>query len=332
MLWLVGSSSARSDVVLEIQAQLSLFLFPAQVGQDGPDDVGCNPVSPRKNVSGSPGFDPLGPIVPSCGFGDLLDGGFVAHDDFDSRSVLISDRTSFCGEFVDPEASLSVHQSGGVSCQHWIADDSALMGEFGLGALVQRLFLREVGASAPKGTVTFLHSDREVNDIVSSALKDAAAITIHPNDGGVGVASDVKIRTYMGDEYMAIAWPTTFRQMKNDLESVYQYRDQGFQMIYNGEIGKFEGVRFIEQTNVSKGKYNSSTRAFTAWSQALSDWIFFFGEDTVAEAIVVPEEMRGAIPSDFGRSRGVAWYYLGGFAITQTQAAQARVVMWDSAV
>ena len=54
-------------------------------------------------------------------------------------------------------------------------------------------------------------------------------------------------------------------------------------------------------------------------------------EDTVAEAIAVPEEVRGKIPSDYGRSRGVAWYYLGGFGIVQTAAAQARIVAWDSA-
>ena len=29
--------------------------------------------------------------------------------------------------------------------------------------------------------------------------------------------------------------------------------------------------------------------------------------DTVAEAIAVPEEIRGKIPSDYGRSKGVAW-------------------------
>ena len=63
----------------------------------------------------------------------------------------------------------------------------------------------------------------------------------------------------------------------------------------------------------------------------LSDWAFFFGEDTVAEALVVPEEVRGKIPSDYGRSKGIAWYYLGGFAITQTQALQTRIVKWDSA-
>lgn len=152
----------------------------------------------------------------------------------------------------------------------------------------------------------------------------------------VDLMKERNIPPYMGDEYFGLAWPTTWRPMKNDLEAVYQYRDEGFQMIYNGEIGKYEGVRFIEQTNISKGNYNGSgaygsPASFTAWSNAQSDNAFFFGEDTVAEAIVVPEEMRGAIPSDYGRSKGIAWYYLGGFALTQTQAAQARIVKWGSA-
>lgn len=135
------------------------------------------------------------------------------------------------------------------------------------------------------------------------------------------VMKERNIPPYMGDEYFGIAHPTTWRNLKNDLESVYQYRDEGFQMIYNGEIGKYDGVRFIEQNNIAKGTFTN----------AKTNWAFFFGEDTVAEAIVVPEEIRGAIPADYGRSKGIAWYYLGGFAITQTQAQQARIVKWDSA-
>ena len=144
------------------------------------------------------------------------------------------------------------------------------------------------------------------------------------------------IPPYMGDEYFVIARPSTYRPVKNDLEGVYQYRDAGFQMIINGEIGKFEGIRFIEQTNIAKGNYVGTgnyqgASAFTAWTNALSDNAFFFGEDTVAEAIVVPEEMRGLIPTDYGRAKGIAWYYLGGFSLTQTQALQARIVQWASA-
>lgn len=153
------------------------------------------------------------------------------------------------------------------------------------------------------------------------------SVNLHKNHikSIVDTMKERNIPPYMLDEYFGIAWPTTWRPVKNDLEAVYQYRDEGFQMIYNGEIGKFEGVRFIEQTNIPHGING------VPWVNGLSDYAYFFGEDIVAEAIVVPEEIRGAIPTDYGRSKGIAWYYLGGFALTQTQAKQARIVKWDSA-
>ena len=146
----------------------------------------------------------------------------------------------------------------------------------------------------------------------------------------VDTMKERNIPAYSGDDYYAIAWPSTFRTLKNDLESIKQYIDQGFQMIMNGEVGRYEGVRFIEQTHIDKG-YIGSTAADATWTNAKSDWCVFFGEDTVAEAIAVPEEIRGKIPGDFGRDRGIAWYYLGGFGLVHTQAAQSRVVIWDSA-
>lgn len=136
----------------------------------------------------------------------------------------------------------------------------------------------------------------------------------------VDIMKERNIPPYEADDYFSIAHPTTYRRLKNDLESVHQYVDKGFQMIINGEIGRYEGVRFVEQTNIAKA----------AWGGGVTNWAFFFGADTVAEGVVVPEEMRGKIPTDYGRSRGVAWYYLGGFGLVQTQAAQARIVKWDS--
>lgn len=142
------------------------------------------------------------------------------------------------------------------------------------------------------------------------------------------------IPAFMGDDYYALAWPTTFRSFKDELESIHQYVETGFQFIMNGEIGRYEGTRFVEQTNIVKGGSIVGTPA-GAWSGGKSDWALFFGEDTVAEAIAVPEEIRGKIPTDFGRERGVAWYYLGGFGIVHPDDSgtnlNARVVMWDSA-
>ena len=141
------------------------------------------------------------------------------------------------------------------------------------------------------------------------------------------------IPAYLGDDYYALAWPTTLRSFKNNLETIHQYSDTGFKLIMNGEIGRYENVRYVEQTNIAKGTGTDGTTV-TAWTAGFSDWIFFFGNDTVAEAIAVPEEMRGKIPTDYGRSKGVAWYYLGGFGIVHAStsvASNARIVKWDTA-
>jgi N4-gp56 family major capsid protein len=122
---------------------------------------------------------------------------------------------------------------------------------------------------------------------------------------------------YMNDDYFSIARPTTYRKFKNDLETLNQYVESGFSKIMAGEIGRYEGMRFIEQTNIPAGGANDSTTfdplsdAPDVWNNAKSDYAFFFGADIGMECVVVPEEIRAGIPTDFGRSKAIAWYYMG---------------------
>lgn len=192
--------------------------------------------------------------------------------------------------------------------------------------------LRVVGTSSTTITLT--------TDGTATATNSQAFNTTHAKLI-VDTMKERNIPTYgKTDDYYALAWPTTYRTIKNQLETIHQYTDRGFTMIMNGEIGRYEGVRYVEQSNIPKGgaadstTWNAFTRTADAWNGGYSDWIYFFGSDTVAEAIAVPEEMRGKIPTDFGRSKGVAWYYLGGFGIVHPTAdqANARIVKWDSAV
>ena len=159
----------------------------------------------------------------------------------------------------------------------------------------------------------------------------------------VDMMKERNIPPYTGDDYIAISHPSTFRNFKNDLEALAKYTDAGFQQIIHGEMGRYESTRFVEQTNIPKGgaadstTFNPATDTADAWNNAKSSWAFFFGQDTVAEGVAVPEEMRGKIPSDFGRDRGVAWYYIGGFGIVHPVNAgdgskNSRVVKWDSSV
>jgi len=163
-------------------------------------------------------------------------------------------------------------------------------------------------------------STTAINLMTASTNTDTASVEL--GKGHVKAIRDVMVERnippYMGDDYIAISWPTTYRTFKNDLESIKQYTTEGFKMILNGEVGRYENIRFIEQTNIAK---DGST---------YSDWCYFMGDDTVCEAIVVPEEIRGKIPGDYGRSKGVAWYYLGGFGLVHTAQLQARIVRWGS--
>ncbi len=133
---------------------------------------------------------------------------------------------------------------------------------------------------------------------------------------------ELNIPPYKGSDYYAIAWPSTYRQLKTDLQSVYQYTTEGLSDIRMGEIGRFENMRFVEQTHIAKQSFGNSK----------SDWCYFFGADTVAEGIARDTEIRAKIPTDYGRSKVIAWYYLGGFGIVHAETvANQRIIKWDSA-
>lgn len=147
---------------------------------------------------------------------------------------------------------------------------------------------------------------------------------------------------YTESDYYAIARPGGLRKLKDQLESIYQYTTTGLEMIMNGEIGRYEECRVVEQTVIPAGGAADSTTfdAFTntadAWNAAAApDWAFFIGGDTVCEAVHTPEEIRAKVPDDYGRSKGVAWYALLGYAITHNSSnslANVRIFKFDSAV
>jgi len=132
------------------------------------------------------------------------------------------------------------------------------------------------------------------------------------------------IPVFDGSNYGCIGRTSTFRDFKDDLEALSIYVDKGYGDMLNGEMGRhYDGVRFFEQNEIDS----------EGWTNSKSDKAFFFGDDTVAEGIAVAEEIRGKIPTDYGRSKGIAWLSLNGFGIVhnETGAAQNRIIKWDSA-
>ena len=175
--------------------------------------------------------------------------------------------------------------------------------------------LRMTSTSATAATLT--------DNGVASGTATHALSKAHIRDIAVTM-EERNIPTFDGEDYIAIMRPGTFEPIGLELEAVNQYTDSGWGQIINGEKGRYNGMRFVTQTNI----------ASEGWSN--TDAAYFFGSDTVTEAVANPLEIRGKIADNYGLGKGIAWYYLGNFGIThadQTNAqtkAQARIIKWDS--
>ena len=124
---------------------------------------------------------------------------------------------------------------------------------------------------------------------------------------------------YDGENYMALISVKFGRRLKDDpdWEDAAKYGDP--ERLFSGEIGRYYGVRFVEETNVLANVIGSSS---------FNGEAVFFGADPVVEGIVTPLEMRAKIPTDYGRDKGLAWYFLGGWKITfaTSNAGEAKVI------
>jgi N4-gp56 family major capsid protein len=139
--------------------------------------------------------------------------------------------------------------------------------------------------------------------------------------------STLNIPAYENGDYMCLASTKALRGLKSDpdWEVWHKYTDPKSK--YNSEVGKFEGVRFIEVNNTAS--LSGSLGTGSVLGEAI-----FFGDDAVAMAVAQDPELRADIPKDFGRSKNVAWYGVLNFAQVwgdSASAGEAKVVHVTSA-
>jgi len=139
--------------------------------------------------------------------------------------------------------------------------------------------------------------------------------------------STLNIDPYSGDDYMAIISTKAKRGLVRDPQWVdwKKYTDPSAK--YNGEIGRIENIRFIESNNTSA--LSGSLGTGSVLGEAV-----FFGADPVCMGVVQDPELRAKESEDYGRSKGVAWYGIYGFAqiwSDSANAGEARVVHVTSA-
>lgn len=183
----------------------------------------------------------------------------------------------------------------------------------------------------------YIYNQVKASNLVfqQSAGTDTASVVLYTNGTGtqtnataltykhviniVDAMKERNIPAFDGEDYVAIGQPTAFSGLRQDLVAVNQYTETGYKKVLNGEIGRFGGVRFVEQTNVAK----VSPTTAAAMSQ-----VVFVGGEAIVEAISVPEEIIEKEITDYKRSLGLAWYMIAGFTRAFSTAANERIAIW----
>lgn len=104
-----------------------------------------------------------------------------------------------------------------------------------------------------------------------------------------------------GDYYIGILSVKSMRGVYDFLQAVAQYAEPEFR--FKNEVGNYYGARLVAENNILSNAIGSGTQ----FGEAV-----FFGDEAVAEAVALPEELRYQ-ETDVGRSKTLAWYAILGW-------------------
>lgn len=129
---------------------------------------------------------------------------------------------------------------------------------------------------------------------------------------------------YDGSSYMVIGSVNLLSGFYNDVSTagfvdVSKYTSEFAGQLFRGEIGRYYMGRFMEETDFLPNNIGNGTTHGGGVA---------FGADAMMEGVAIPEELRQKVPTDYGRSQGLAWYFLGGWQKIwdETNDADERIV------
>lgn len=137
---------------------------------------------------------------------------------------------------------------------------------------------------------------------------DSYTMSSHLNTAHVKAIIDYMFQTmkaepYDGEDYMAICTTDAKRGVYDDVEDIMQYT----KFPATGEFGRYYDCRFVKTNH----GMSNTVGASSAYGEA-----YFFGNgDPVLRGMAVPLKVIPKEESDFGRSRGLAWYSIDAFRI-----------------
>ena len=196
-----------------------------------------------------------------------------------------------------------------------LARDAVKCLETAAEAALDQCIYRYVGTATGGGAFTTNGTATATNTSVLNAYHVGAIVDY--------LKDSAKVPFFDGVNFLSICTVKAGRNIKDDssFESWKLYGDP--EMLLNGEVGKLDGVRFVEETLIasSSGPFDSAIGSGTLTGEA-----YFIGENCLYELLLEREHVRQDFTNDFGRDLRWAWYAITGFGIVLNHALK-----WTSA-
>jgi len=228
-----------------------------------------------------------------------------------SENVPLSEK-----QMSDTEVSLTVDEYGNATSvsekalrqsMHNILDEQAKL----LGvdmALVLDSAIRDTALSTTN--VVYPNGKSAAGDLVTGDVFSTEQIKDAVEQLGTNLAPKIN-----GEYYVCIAHNHQLRQLRDDTDWIEVHKYTSPENMWKGEVGMYEGVRFIETTEMPA---NTAGESLTKYGINIPTWeATIFGENSFAWAVALEAEMRDNGVEDYGRKHGLAWYAMWGFGLIE---------------
>lgn len=196
-------------------------------------------------------------------------------------------------------------------------------------ALVRDIALRDALAGGAGSNLFSNATATAQSDITASDTFDIESIR-----NAVEVLQTSDAPKFLGDFYACFVHPHQAAALRRDTDWVSAHQYAGSRNIFNGEIGRWEDVVFIQTTHARNGAAASGSAGYlealksgitpagaSSANQADLYESIVFGDQCLFCADSLPVELRDNGVEDFGRTHGLAWYSIFGCDVLNPEYA-----------
>ena len=163
-------------------------------------------------------------------------------------------------------------------------------------------------------TTNIVYGNQKAN---AAALVADDGLTAATVKDAVEVLANNDAPKFNGEYYVCVATPHQLRQLRDDSAWINANTYMGRRQLYLGEAGMYEGVIFIESTQMPTLDSAATDAKYGTTGGPVTYEGVIFGENAYGWAVALPVELRDDGVVELGRKHTLGWYGIWGTGILE---------------